>query len=276
LTPGTFYYFEITATDPGSNMTVDDNGGFYYTFQTWQLNVYFMDDVESGAGNWTYDGLWHVVDAGSSCNEHHSADHSWYYGQDPPCDYDIGDNWGTLSSEIIDLTGTSQAEYHVWYWFDGESSTTYDTMAIQIEVVGGATSELYDVTAPTDWQEFVGDLAPYVGNQVRLHFFFDTYDSIANAYQGVYVDDIQIIASEPCDIPTPTPNICLHTGDVDFSGNLSAGDAQMAFQIALFMISPTYEQACAADCDGDGNVTAGDAQQIFLAALGMGSCTDPI
>jgi len=75
--------------------------------------------------------------------------------------------------------------------------------------------------------------------------------------------------------PTPTAT-CIHHGDVNFSGDITAGDAQLAFQITLGGYTPSYEEACAADCNGDMDVTAGDAQIIFLAALGLDSCVDPI
>ncbi len=79
--------------------------------------------------------------------------------------------------------------------------------------------------------------------------------------------------------PTPTPQStpnCIHDGDVTMDGNISAGDAQLAFNIALATYSPTFEEECAADCNNDGSVSAGDAQAIFNAALGTGSCADPI
>ncbi len=68
---------------------------------------------------------------------------------------------------------------------------------------------------------------------------------------------------------------CIHDGDVNQDGKVTAADAQMAFQIALGFINPTYQEACSADCDGDGDVTAADAQQIFLTVLGSESCVDP-
>jgi hypothetical protein len=75
---------------------------------------------------------------------------------------------------------------------------------------------------------------------------------------------------------TPTPE-CVHHGDVDFNGFLTAGDAQLAFNIALGFYLPTYEEECAADCNADGVVTAGDAQMIFYAALGfIPGCEDPL
>lgn len=79
----------------------------------------------------------------------------------------------------------------------------------------------------------------------------------------------------PCSVIGSCPE-CLNTGDVTLDGTLTSEDAQAAFMIALWMISPTYDEACAADCNDDNIVTAGDAQQIFMAVLGMGNCADPI
>ncbi len=69
---------------------------------------------------------------------------------------------------------------------------------------------------------------------------------------------------------------CIHHGDVNFDGDITAGDAQMTFNIALVLITPTFEEVCAADCNADGSVTAGDAQQIFGVVMGMDSCVDPL
>lgn len=67
---------------------------------------------------------------------------------------------------------------------------------------------------------------------------------------------------------------CLHHGDVDMSGDVTAGDAQQTFLITLGVVVPTYVESCAADCNGDGDVTAGDAQLIFQSVIGMGACVD--
>jgi predicted outer membrane repeat protein len=78
----------------------------------------------------------------------------------------------------------------------------------------------------------------------------------------------------PTDTPTP---VCMNHGDVDFNGFLTAGDAQMAFNIALGLYLPTVEEECAADCNANGVVTAGDAQMIFYAALSfIPGCEDPL
>lgn len=75
--------------------------------------------------------------------------------------------------------------------------------------------------------------------------------------------------------PTSTP-ACIHNGDVNSDEMLTAADAQIAFNIALGIIVPNYEQQCAADCNNDGTVTAADGQAIFFAVLGMGTCAEPL
>lgn len=74
---------------------------------------------------------------------------------------------------------------------------------------------------------------------------------------------------------SPTPN-CTHDGDVNFDDFVTAGDAQMAFAIAVGIITPGFEQRCASDCNADGDVTAGDAQRIFETAVGLNFCADLI
>ncbi|MBN1880310.1 SUMF1/EgtB/PvdO family nonheme iron enzyme [bacterium] len=74
---------------------------------------------------------------------------------------------------------------------------------------------------------------------------------------------------------TPTPE-CIHHGDVNLDGEITASDAQTSFLITLGLFTPTFEQECAADCNADGDVTAGDAQMIFLVVLGMANCSDPL
>ncbi len=70
---------------------------------------------------------------------------------------------------------------------------------------------------------------------------------------------------------------CSHTGDVSLDGNLTAGDAQLAFFIVLGLYTPNELESCAADCNGSGTITAADAQQIFFAVLGgVEECVDAL
>ncbi len=79
----------------------------------------------------------------------------------------------------------------------------------------------------------------------------------------------------PTGTPTPDPN-CLHHGDLNFDAEITAGDAQFTFGIALEVFIPTFYEWCAADCNDDGTVTAEDAQLIFGMALGFPGCVDSV
>lgn len=79
----------------------------------------------------------------------------------------------------------------------------------------------------------------------------------------------------PTQTPTDTP-VCIHHGDVNLDGSLTASDAQLTFSIVLGMYTPNYEEACAADCNGSGSISAGDSQQILNAVIGADSCVDPL
>ncbi len=89
-------------------------------------------------------------------------------------------------------------------------------------------------------------------------------------YCGWNIDDVMVQFTSEC-IPD-----CVNDGDVTGDSFVTAGDAQLAFLIALGSYTPSEEENCAADCNADETVTAGDAQGIFLTALGSGSCADPL
>ncbi len=269
------YVFYVQSTDPAGNTATET--GDNYSFITWEQVLYFSDDMESGPGSWTNTGLWHHAGASGTCPENHSGVCSWYYGREPQCDYDVGNTQGTLTSPLIDLTGITDAEYHVWYWHEGEDYAGYDMLNIQIQIEGQSVVNLLTAGGSTaGWQEYVLDMDAYVGHNIYLKFNFNSVDEMLNDYRGSYIDDIAIFSSAPCSEPTPTVIPCINDGDVNLNGEITAGDAQLAFQIALGTYSPSFQEECAADCNATGEVTAGDAQNIFLAALGSGSCSDPL
>jgi len=272
LTDCTTYRFMVQGTDSFGNVGTDNNGGAYYSFTTWELQIFFEDDMESGENGWTSTGLWHIVPEGSSCNEAHGGVNSWYYGQESSCDFDTGSQTsGTLTSPVIDLTGILDAEMYLWYWFEGEVGSEWDVLTISVRIVGGATTELHVQSDTTSgWEELVVDLSEVAGNQIQILCEFDSIDNYMNTYRGAYIDDISVIAAQPCEAT------CVNNGDVNLDGEVTAGDAQLAFQCALGSMTPTPEEACAADCNGDDTITAGDAQQIFQTALGHDTCADPV
>jgi hypothetical protein len=174
---------------------------------------------------------------------------------------------------MVDLTGYTDATLTFYEWFDLFLAWDWGEIYVNGDVVfqhcGGSH------VIPTEWVEQSIDLTPYTGGiaTIAIHMMAST---VVN-YAGWYIDDIRITASEPLPTATPTPTPeCLHTGDTNQDGVITAADAQMAFQIVLGQVMPTYEEACAADCNGDDLVTAADAQNIFLVVLGLGTCVDPL
>ena len=133
----------------------------------------------------------------------------------------------------------------------------------------------------SDWSERVYDLSAVADGESTVYIRWRLEsDSYITEY-GFYIDDVSICGKSapeipPTPAPTWTPNECINDGDVNLSGDITAGDAQLAFQIALGSYSPSYAEECAADCDASSGVTAGDAQQIFLAALGSATCVDTL
>jgi len=91
----------------------------------------------------------------------------------------------------------------------------------------------------------------------------------------VFLDNVRVF--DYCHSSTPTPNpACSHTGDVNFTGEITVEDAQLAYQIALGIYTSTPWEDCAADCNGNGSVTALDAQLIFSILFGENPCFDPL
>lgn len=63
---------------------------------------------------------------------------------------------------------------------------------------------------------------------------------------------------------------CINDGDVNGDGPITSADAQLAFNIALGAYTPTYEEACAADCNGDIQGDLGGRSGHFLC------CSRPV
>lgn len=196
----------------------------------------------------------------------------------------------SILSFDLDLTGYSNVTFSFREWFDlflqWDWAEVYVNGNVVFQHCGGS------FVIPTEWVEQTIDLTPYAGGLITVEFHMMT-SSVVN-HAGWYIDDVRVFepgttptatpvatmtpTPEPSVTPTPTvtPTVCLHTGDANLDGEITAGDAQTAFLITLGLITPTFEEACAADCNGDDEITAGDAQNIFLVVLGSAICVDPL
>ena len=189
LSYSTTYYFGVEVFDNVGN----SSGSPVFVFATTTTpTIVYADDMENGVNGWTSDGLWHQESYRSS-----SSPTSWAYKTgSPDYAYDVGDNWGALTSPVIDLSGYNSPVLTFNYWYQTESSgTLYDQRWVQVGVDGAFNNVVQLSGDPMlTWNEFVLDLSSYAGNSnVQVRFFFDTVDGILNNYEGWYIDDVVIL-----------------------------------------------------------------------------------
>ena len=119
-----------------------------------------------------------------------------YYGNPATRDYDAGSNWGTITSPTVNLLAGSPG-ISWWMWYSTEGSG-WDEVYLFIDagagwqLIGGPWSG-----SSGGWLSQSIDLTPWAGLPVQFLFNFDTYDSVGNAYEGVYIDEIVIDGTCP-------------------------------------------------------------------------------
>ncbi len=104
----------------------------------------------------------------------------------------------------------------------------------------------------------------------------ETSDDPVQKIPSVFTENVTLAPLDAVGYVVSTLPACARNGDVTLDGNITAADAQIAFEIALGTYTPDEQEACAADCTGDTVVTARDAQHIFQSALGMASCSESV
>lgn len=202
------------------------------------------------------------------------------YGYNLAGDYSNNLSPTNLTTNAIDCSDLTDVSINFMRWL-GVESASYDHASFEASDDGSVWTTIWEhdggTLSETSWTQTSYDVSQIADGCATVYFrwVMGSTDSSVT-YCGWNIDDVEIWGVSTSPLPTATPDICIHSGDTNLDGTITAGDAQMAFQIALGAYSPTTEEACAADCNGDDSVTAGDAQGIFQAALGTGSCAEPI
>ncbi|MCX5771877.1 MAG: S8 family serine peptidase, partial [Candidatus Hydrogenedentes bacterium] len=173
-------------------------------------------DFENGLGGFTFDntfghgnGLWHLSTTCLSDEGDHTAPTSLYYGLDSSCNFNAGLTEGVVTSPQIDLAYvTPPIALAFKYFLDTEGMpSVYDKASVELSVDGGPfqiiahndyNMGVYVLNDPTfGWEMLNIDLSAYAASTIQVRFHFNTGDSIANAYPGFYVDDVQILGLAP-------------------------------------------------------------------------------
>jgi len=143
-----------------------------------------------------------------------------YGGLTPGSTYDTGQpNSGTVESPLIVLPATAQSWLSFELLLDNEysagfsSAIEWDRLVVTAYRIDDPTQEIvvWDSAdgAPQWWSEDAQgtpnggkwttidllDLTAFKGRSVRLKFRFDTVDEDANAFAGVYIDDVTVTST---------------------------------------------------------------------------------
>jgi len=113
---------------------------------------------------------------------------------------------GTATLPFMQIGAAAALKFFVYY--DCEAGAQYDQFNVTITDAAGKKTTLYTkgVSPPEGMQMWLPIYVPldaYKGQTVQIQFFFNTFDGIGNAGQGVFIDDVVI--SQSCGTGPPTP-----------------------------------------------------------------------
>jgi len=158
--------------------------------------IFFYDNMENGTNGWTtevYGGsadLWHQTTRDAS-----SPTHSWWCGVEDSGTYNTGHRVNTaLISPPVNLAGAIGSVQLVFAenyftekkwdrcWVDAttDNGSTWNT--IRVGTRGNSLG----------WIIRSFDLTSYANQTIKIRFYFDTQDSVANNFPGWFVDDVVI------------------------------------------------------------------------------------
>lgn len=226
LSTSTTYYWRVVAQD--------NKGAQSGTTATWSFTTTapagngLSQNFDSGANppsGWTLtassaDPRWHVV---SRANRYYSASYALWYGQDSTLNYDNGaTNYGYATSPSF-VVPSANPTLTFRSWFASETGY-YDRREIYVSTNGGGSwtcvansytscsegtgTPVALSTTSSTWVPESISLGAFAGQTVLLRFEFNTIDSVANNYEGWYVDDVVVasVANNPPNVPTnPSP-----------------------------------------------------------------------
>ncbi len=203
LEPDRAYYYRIVSRDNAGNVTVDDNGGALYTFQTLApLSAPWSDDLEGGSTNWfvyTVEDSEMGWDYGVPQNgvAAHSGTRAWASNIGGAA---VSQIESYLLSPPIYLTGGNRATLRFWQNYEfyeneedifhlGEVAiiTDANTAPVTLEVIEGWASD--------GWELAEYDLTPYVGKLVYLVWHHVLFSLDYTPRQGWVIDDISVTLS---------------------------------------------------------------------------------
>ena len=187
-----------------------------------ESRVLFEDFDDGVANGWTLSGLWHLS---SVCSVPPSIPNYLGYNKDSDCRFSTGARTTGTATFDVDLTARTAATLNLAHRFEKEvyAGGAFDVMRVQVSTNGGSTwttLRQWDSRNPNQlaWTPQSVDLDAYAGAPVKLRFFFDSVDNVANAYAGWLVDNVEVTAAVTNQPPVANAGPDQTVADADNSG----------------------------------------------------------
>lgn len=210
----TTYYFSVRSIDAFGNMTVNNNGGSYFTFTTYNAIMVYTQNMNTNPG-WTVSGgQWAWGQPTGGGGSYGSPDPtagytgSYVYGYNLSGDYINSMPAYTLTSSAINCSAAVNVKVSFYRWLGVESSS-YDHAIFSVSNNGSTWTEIYHnptgATADSAWTFVEYDISSVADGQsnVQLRWTMGTTDSSV-VYCGWNIDDVVVSGEGPCG-PTVTP-----------------------------------------------------------------------
>jgi hypothetical protein len=201
LKPGRTYYFQVVVRDAAGNVTVDDNAGDRYSFQTQQpLVAPWSDDLEGDTSHWVVLSLedseveW---TAGMPVNGPVDLPHSgavvW--------NSNLGGEARTytqtfLQSPALYLDGGTAFTLSFWHAYDLSLSAGDILNHARLFIVPAETDTFVELRSfagvTSDWEQVTVDLTPYLGQVIYLVWVYEIASFDVRPRPGWVIDDIAI------------------------------------------------------------------------------------
>ena len=157
----------------------------------------YLHDVES-QGGWTGTGLWQRDGTPGSA---YSGAYAWRYGEGSGAEASYNRiRSGALTSpplSLPDILPASDQKPYLRFRYRYQTETQgvhWDQRWVQVSDGGPFRNLLQLSDDPMQYwlQSPYIDLSEYSGKNIRIRFYFTSLDEVGNAYEGWYIDDVEI------------------------------------------------------------------------------------
>jgi len=169
----------------------------------------YLAGFEAGGLGWKFrvngtasqDIFWSVSD-----HRAFAGTKSLYVGNPDDQSYDHGVGDATAISRAVRLAAGTTNTLTFKYWADlAEANCLYDHLDVEVEEESGVLNPLLPQVCQSTgnlWVTASYDLSPWGGKSVRLRFNFRTGDNVLNNAEGIYLDEVSLLAGPKADCCT--------------------------------------------------------------------------